>query len=247
MEEKEQSMTLPEVVSSERQRIYCENLVNLVQSRNEKYTPNKRIDLGSNGQGLTFVTGPNSGGKTSFSKALAQLQILGQMGSYVPADRAVLSPADKIIYQVGVNDLQEDKEGGYGTQLRQTREILENAGPHSLVVVDDLMSGTEEGAMAKQTRNQFYGLYHTGANVVMITHRHDLAREFKERTGEGNYLQIEFDGDYPTRQLIPGIAPTSRPDLVESRVGMRDGSIENLLRERGFLEEGQGLYELNGS
>jgi hypothetical protein len=245
MEEKGHQMTLPEIVDSKKQGIYCENLVNLVQADKEKYIPNKKVDFGSNGERITFVTGPNSGGKTSSSKAVCLLQILGQMGSYGSVSNAVLSPADKIIYQVGINDSQIDQEGGYGTQLWQTRKILENAGTQSLVVVDDLMSGTEEGAMTKQTRNQFYALYHTRANVVMITHRHDLAKEFKEKTGKGNYLQIEFDGDYPTRQLIQGIAPTSRSDLVEARVNMGEGAIENLLRERGFLKDDQSLYDLN--
>lgn len=244
MEKKGYAMCLPEIVDAEKHRIHCENLVNLIQAEQKPYVPNRYIDIGSNCERLNFVTGPNSGGKTSFSKALATLQILAQMGAYVPASRAVLSPADRIIYQVGINDLQEDEEGGYGTQLRQTRDILEKAGLKSFLFVDDLMSGTEETAMARQTKNQFYGLHHTGADVIMITHRHDLAREFREKTGRGNYLQVEFDGDIPTRQIVPGIALTSRADLVERRVNMGEDAIEELLRARGFLGSEQSLYDL---
>jgi len=245
MEDKGHKMTLPTIIDSDRQRVSCDNLVNLVQAADKKYVPNRNLDFGSGRERLSFITGPNSGGKTSFSKALATLQILGQMGSYVPASSAVLSPADRIIYQVGINDSQKEGEGGYGTQLRQTREILETADPRSLVVIDDLMSGTEEEAMARQTKNQFYALQHTGANVIVITHRHDLAKEFRSQTGKGNYLQMEFEGDNPTRQIVPGIAPTSRPELVESRVNMGQEGVEKLLRERGFLRHGQGLYDID--
>lgn len=244
MEEDGHTISQPTIVDAPSHRVSVRDLVNIVQAKGVNYVPCRELDLDASVESLNFITGPNSGGKTSSSKALVQAQILAQMGSYVPVSQGTVSPADRIIYHVGLNDNQSDDEGGFGTQLKKSKLILEQAGPKSLVVIDDLMEGTSSDAIADQTRLNFFALHHTGASVMMITHRYDLADEFRSQTGRGNYLQIEFDGDHPTRQLVPGISMNSRPELVTERIGMTLGGVERLLRERGLMAEGQGLYDI---
>ena len=143
-----------------------------------------------------------------------------------------------------MKEKQNDTEGGIETKKKKKKNIIERATPKSLVVIDDLIEGTSIDAITKQTKRQYYALHHTGANVLLVTHRYDIAKEFKENTSRGNYIQVEFKDDIPTRQIIPGISSDSRADLVAQRVGMNEDSIESILRDRGYLSEGQSLYDV---
>ncbi|MBI2672744.1 hypothetical protein HYX19_00640 [Candidatus Woesearchaeota archaeon] len=234
---------IPEVFDSPKHHFTARNLINPVQCKYIKdYVPND-VEFGVNGQRLTFLTGPNSGGKTSLGKSIAQAQVLAQIGCYVPADYARISLADHIFYQVGRNDNLGDKEGGLGTQFEQTKEILFTSTPRSLVIIDDLIEGTTFNEKTRHTRNQLCGFLHKRANTVYISHHHELAQEFM-RQGIGDYWQVEFDGNKPTHKIIPGISTNSHSDEVARRVGFDEEAITAHLIETGYLQEGQKLTDI---
>ena len=81
---------------------------------------------------LGFVTGPNSGGKTAFCKTLAQVQLLAQIGCYVPATDAEMAVADRIYYQAPETGSLADLEGRFGIELQRTKEIFLATTPRSL-------------------------------------------------------------------------------------------------------------------
>ncbi|MCA9459317.1 MAG: hypothetical protein KC550_02095 [Nanoarchaeota archaeon] len=232
---------MPEIVDDRKHYIELRDLTNLITSLDTSYIRSKEFMLNHN---IHFLTGPNSGGKTTNAKASQHIQILAQMGSYVPASYAKVVPASRLFYQVGENDKQSGSEGGYGAGLQRNKNVLTLADSLSYAIVDDLIDGTDPEQTLRDAMRQFYGLAHTGANVVFLTHKHQLVDQFKNQTGKGNYLMVEFDGDTPTRQIIYGISHDSKGDLVSRRVGMDQLGMETLLRERGCLALGQSLYDL---
>jgi DNA mismatch repair protein MutS len=91
---------------------------------------------------MLVVTGPNMGGKSTYMRQVALIVILARIGSYVPAERAVLGPIDRIQTRIGAGD---DLAGGRSTflvEMTETAAILNSASERSLVLFDEIGRGT---------------------------------------------------------------------------------------------------------
>jgi len=91
---------------------------------------------------MLVITGPNMGGKSTYMRQTALIVILACMGSFVPAERAVLGPIDRIFTRIGASD---DLAGGQSTfmlEMTETANILNNATARSLVLMDEVGRGT---------------------------------------------------------------------------------------------------------
>ncbi|KAJ6645464.1 MutS protein like 4 [Pseudolycoriella hygida] len=93
------------------------------------------------------ITGPNMGGKTIYLKMIAMLQILAQLGCFVPARKAQFRLTDKILSRIGFGDRTECNLSGFVLEMRETEYIFKNITPNSLVIIDELCRSTkpEEG------------------------------------------------------------------------------------------------------
>jgi DNA mismatch repair protein MutS len=93
-------------------------------------------------QDMLIITGPNMGGKSTFMRQNALIVLLAHIGSYVPADSAVIGPIDRVFTRMGSAD---DLAGGRSTfmvEMTETANILHNATPNSLVLMDEVGRGT---------------------------------------------------------------------------------------------------------
>ncbi|MCZ8130613.1 MAG: DNA mismatch repair protein MutS [Steroidobacteraceae bacterium] len=91
---------------------------------------------------MLVITGPNMGGKSTYMRQVALIAILARIGSFVPADRAVVGPLDRIYTRIGAAD---DLAGGRSTfmvEMTETANILNNATDRSLVLMDEIGRGT---------------------------------------------------------------------------------------------------------
>lgn len=225
---------LPRVVESERHHMTLKQARNPILGKsNPDYVPN---DISLNSDRLTFITGPNSGGKTLFCKTVTQIQLLSQAGCYVPAEDGEVSIADRIFYQPPQFSGLESDEGRFGTEMKRTKEIFMKATPKSLVVLDELSEGTTYEERLKTSYDILDGFYRIGGNTILITHNHQLVEMFGDE-GRGQKLQVGFNGEEPTYRLAEGVSKVSHADRVAKKIGFSKEDIDRSLLERGYITE----------
>ncbi|MCG8315853.1 MAG: DNA mismatch repair protein MutS [Pseudomonadales bacterium] len=110
------------------------------QVLDEAFVPNSLM-LDSNRR-MLIITGPNMGGKSTFMRQTALIAVLAHIGSFVPAEHAIVGNLDRIFTRIGSSD---DLAGGRSTfmvEMTETANILHNATPKSLVLMDEIGRGT---------------------------------------------------------------------------------------------------------
>ena len=91
---------------------------------------------------MLMITGPNMGGKSTYMRQAALITLLAYVGSYVPAKTAVLGPIDRIFTRIGAADDLSSGRSTFMVEMTETANILNNATPQSLVLMDEVGRGT---------------------------------------------------------------------------------------------------------
>ena len=146
---------------------------------------------------MLIITGPNMGGKSTYMRQAALIVLLAHVGSYVPANRLVVGPIDRIFTRIGAGD---DLAGGRSTfmvEMTEAANILHNATPRSLILLDEIGRGTStfDGlslawAMARDLARQ------VRAFALFATHYFELTTLAVELEGCANvHLDATEHGD----------------------------------------------------
>ena len=106
----------------------------------ERFVAND-LSMGPNDR-LWLITGPNMGGKSTFLRQTALIALLAQAGSFVPASRATIGIVDRLFSRVGASDNLARGRSTFMVEMVETAAILAQAGPNSLVVLDEIGRGT---------------------------------------------------------------------------------------------------------
>ena len=95
-----------------------------------------------NSRRMLIVTGPNMGGKSTYMRQVALITLMAHIGSFVPAQRAVIGPVDRIFTRIGASDDLASGRSTFMVEMTETANILHNATSHSLVLMDEIGRGT---------------------------------------------------------------------------------------------------------
>jgi len=199
------------------------------------------IDLRDNGRKCMIVTGPNMGGKSSYIRQVALISIMGQIGSFVPAESATLRILDAVYTRMGASDNLARGSSTFMMEMQETADIIKQATSHSLVILDELGRGTSthDGvAIAFATLEHFVG--EIQSLTLFVTHYPSLAQIQQDHLKEvGNYHMSfvtadDEDGGPPTfgfspakRSTFDHLPPPFRPEpgkdllLVQAGGGCR--------------------------
>jgi DNA mismatch repair protein MutS len=140
------------------------------------FVPND-VNLGGDEGRFWLITGPNMAGKSIFIRQVALLSILSQMGGFVPAKSARLGIVDRIFTRVGASDELGRGQSTFMVEMVEAANILNNATPRSLVILDEIGRGTStyDGVSLAWAITEY--LHDAaGCRALFATHYHELAQ-----------------------------------------------------------------------
>ena len=159
------------------------------------FTPND-VQLGS-GTDLVVLTGPNASGKSCYLRQIGLIQLLAQIGSWVPASKARIGLADRIFTRVGAVDDLAAGQSTFMVEMAETANILHHATERSLVLLDEIGRGTAtfDGLSIAWAVSEHLAA-DLQARTVFATHYHELNNLAAERSNVANFqVLVEETGD----------------------------------------------------
>lgn len=142
-----------------------------------------------------LVTGPNMAGKSTYLRQNALIVLLAHMGSFVPADHAVIGLADKIFCRVGAYDRLAKGDSTFMVEMKETAFILRNATSKSLVIMDEVGRGTStQDGLALARAISEYLLDVVRARTLFSTHYHELT-ELNHPAFQNVHMEVMEQGD----------------------------------------------------
>lgn len=155
----------------------------------ESFIPND-LKMNNSSDRLLIITGANMGGKSTNLRQIALIQILAQIGSYVPASFARLPIVDRIWTRVGASDDLASGRSTFMVEMTETATILNNATPRSLILLDEIGRGTStfDGlAIAWAVAEYLHNSPEHSAKTMFATHYHELTELAENLPGAKNY------------------------------------------------------------
>ncbi len=216
----------------------------------ERFIPND-VHLDSTRQ-IMIITGPNMSGKSTYLRMAGLIVLLAQVGSFVPAAKARIGVVDRIFTRVGASDNIAAGESTFLIEMQEAANILNNATPASLVLLDEVGRGTStfDGiSIAWAITEYLHEAPLVRAKTMFATHYHELNEMAEIFPRIHNYkVEVKEYGDKVIflRQVSPGTADHSYGIQVGQMAGLPD-SVTRRAKEILRTLEGQDLTVLADS
>jgi len=191
----------------------------------ERFVPNDTYLSNQDAQ-LIILTGPNMSGKSTYLRQVALIVLLAQIGSFVPADSAIIGLVDRIFTRVGLQDDLVTGQSTFMIEMVETANILNNATSKSLIILDEIGRGTStyDGlSIAQAVAEYIHNHPRLGAKTLFATHYHELVElaNFLPRVRNYNIAVSEEGGKVVfLRKIIPGGADKSYGIHVAQLAGL---------------------------
>ena len=205
------------------------------------------VQMGEEGR-IGILTGPNQGGKTTYTQMVGLCQILAQTGLWVPAARARLSLVDNIYTHYPVEEQGAKGTGRFGDEAQRLSHIFAQGTRHSLVLLNESLASTAPGESLYIAQDIVRILRRLGARVIFATHLHELAADVAalnaSTAGESRIVSLVAsrrdageDGPHHSYKVAPG-PPLGRSYAQEiaAQYGISYDQLTALLQQRGVLE-----------
>ncbi len=189
---------------------------------------------------ISIITGPNMAGKSTYMRQTALIVLMAQIGSFVPADKAVVGIVDRIFTRVGASDDLASGQSTFMVEMTEVANILRNATAKSLLILDEIGRGTStfDGlAIAWAVIEHISNTKLCGAKTLFATHYHELTELEGKLSGVTNYcIAVKEKGDDIVflRKIVKGGADKSYGIQVAKLAGVPDSVIN---RAKELVEE----------
>ncbi len=207
------------------------------------FVPND-VRLGPEAGSILLITGPNMAGKSTYIRQVALIAILAQIGSFVPARRARLGVVDRLFARVGATDELSRGQSTFMVEMTETANILNNATPRSLVILDEIGRGTStfDGiSLAWAVTEHIHD--EVGCRTLFATHYHELVEleKTKARLRNANVAVSENAGEIVfLHRIVPGGADQSYGIHVARLAGVPSAVLDRAREILAFLEKQHG-------
>lgn len=210
--------------------------------KKELFVPND-VRLNHVDHEVLVITGPNMAGKSTYMRQVAVLTLMAQVGSFVPAREAAISPVDRIFTRIGASDDILSGQSTFMVEMKEVSYILNHATPDSLIILDEIGRGTSTfDGMSIARAVIEYCIKHIHGMTLFATHYHELVEMADHSDKIKNYTvavkergkSIKF-----LRRIIPGGADRSYGIHVAQLAGLPDGLIKRANEVLAQLEAGE--------
>ena len=192
----------PEILPPEQRDCSFKELYNLKLAINKANGEELNIitnDIDFNDEMRIFIlTGPNRGGKTIFTQAWGLAMLLAQLGIYVPASKAAISPCDNIFTHFPADENDTVDLGRLGEESKRLSEIFKQATERSVMLLNESLATTSVTEGLFIAKDVVKAMRYMGVRCIFNTHMHDLARSVDE-------LNAEIEGKSAAASLVTGV------------------------------------------
>jgi len=207
----------------------------------ERFVPND-VELSEGGARILIVTGPNMGGKSTYLRQVALITLMAQAGSFVPAAEATLGVADRIFSRIGSSDNLAGGQSTFMVEMQETANILNNATPRSLILLDEVGRGTStfDGlSLAWAIVEHLHDAPSLRGRVLFATHYHELTELSLTRDAIRNLTVAVQESGHDVvflRKIVEGAADRSYGIQVARLAGLPHAVIDRAQEVLANLE-----------
>ena len=193
------------------------------------FVPND-TELNHHSNEIIVITGPNMAGKSTYMRQVALLVLMAQIGSFIPARSATISPVDRIFTRVGASDDLSTGQSTFMVEMNEVAQILKHATKNSLIILDEIGRGTSTfDGMSIARAVIEYIKDRIKAKTLLATHYHELTELADHNKTIKNYsVAVKERGNDVVflRRIIPGGADKSYGIHVAQLAGLPKKAIE---------------------
>jgi DNA mismatch repair ATPase MutS len=211
---------IPEAVAPDEGRLSCRSLYDVALALTID-GPVVGNDVDADGKALVIITGPNTGGKSTFLRSVGLAQLLMQCGMFVPAAAFAASLREGVCTHFKREEDAEMERGKFDEELSRMSDIVDHIGTRSLVLFNEPFAATNEREGSEIARQIMAALLERGVRIFCVTHMYELAHGFHERdVGQTLFLRAARQADgVRTFKLAEGEPlPTSFGDDLYRRI-----------------------------